>query len=52
VYNLLKKREFVHTPMYNPALLQAIGMDVRFTTIWKAIGWKKLIPFGKMVLTS
>jgi ABC-type enterochelin transport system substrate-binding protein len=40
--------------MYNPALLQAIGMDVRFTTIWKAIGWKEVDPLwedGSHLLT-
>ena len=30
--------------MYDPALLQAIGMDVEFTSFWKAIGWKEVDP--------
>jgi hypothetical protein len=41
-YNLIKNHEFVHTPMYDPVLLQAIGMDVEFTSIWKAIGWEEV----------
>ena len=32
-YNLIKNREFDHTPLYDPALLQAIGMDVEFASI-------------------
>ena len=32
-YNLIKNHEFVHTPMYDPNLLQKIGMDIEFTTI-------------------
>jgi hypothetical protein len=27
-YHLIKDREFESTPMYDPALLQAIGMDI------------------------
>ena len=38
VYNLIKNHEFVHTPAYDPDLLQKIGMDTEFTTIWKAVG--------------
>jgi hypothetical protein len=40
--------------MYNPTLLQAIGMDVRFTTIWKVIGWEEVDPLwedGSRLLT-
>ena len=32
-YNLIKNREFVHTPAYDPDLLQKIGMDTEFATI-------------------
>ena len=38
-YHLIKDRVFEDTPLYDPVLLQAIGMDVEFTSIWKAIGW-------------
>ena len=43
-YNLIKNHEFDHTPLYNPVLLQAIGMDVKFASIWKAIGWEEVDP--------
>ena len=32
-YNLIKNREFIHTPAYDPDLLQKIGMDIGFATI-------------------
>jgi hypothetical protein len=32
-YNLVKNHKFVHTPAYDPALLQTIGMDAEFTII-------------------
>jgi hypothetical protein len=31
-------------PTYEPALLQTIGMDAEFTTIWKADGWEEVDP--------
>ena len=43
-FHLIKDREFEPTPLYDPALLQAIGMDVEFTSIWKAIGWEEVDP--------
>ena len=43
-YNLIKNREFIHTPAYDPDLLQKIGMDTEFTTIWKVIGWENVAP--------
>ena len=33
VYNHVKDHEFVHTPVYDPDLLDKIGMDIKFTTI-------------------
>ena len=32
-YNLIKNRGFVHTPAYDPDLLQKIGMYTEFATI-------------------
>jgi hypothetical protein len=32
-YNLIKNREFIHMPAYDPNLLEKIGMDVEFSTI-------------------
>ena len=47
-YNLIKNREFIHTPAYDPELLQKIGMDTEFTTIWKAIGWENVAPIDEL----
>ena len=32
-YNLIKDWEFIHTPAYDPDLLEKIGMDTELTTI-------------------
>ena len=53
-YNLIKNHEFDHTLLYDPTLLQAIGMDVDFTSISKAIGWEEVDPVwerGSCLLT-
>ena len=53
-YNLIKNREFVHTPAYDPDLLQNIGMDIEFATIWKAVGWENVAlvdELGSRLLT-
>ena len=53
-YRLIKDRDFEPPPLYYPALLQAIGMDDEFTTIWKAIGWEEIDPVweeGSRLLT-
>ena len=53
-YHLIKDRKFEPTPLYDPALLKAIGMDVEFVSIWKAIGWEEIDPIweeGSHLLT-
>ena len=35
-YHLIKDHEFEPTPLYDLTLLQEIGMDVEFTSIWKS----------------
>ena len=53
-YNLIKNYEFVHMPLYDPALLQAICVDVKIASIWKAIGWEEVDPIweqGSRLLT-
>ena len=53
-YHLIKDREFEPTPLYDLVLLQAIGMDIEFTSIWKAIGWEEIDPVweeGSRLLT-
>ena len=51
-YNLIKNHEFIHTLAYDPDLLQKIGMDTEFSTIWKAIGWENIAPIDDLVLAS
>jgi hypothetical protein len=51
-YNLVKNHEFIHMPAYNPNLLKKIGMDTKFTTISKAIGWEKVAPVDDKALAS
>jgi hypothetical protein len=46
-YHLIKDHKFKPTPMYDPVLLQAIGMDSEFTSIWQAIGWEEIDPLFK-----
>jgi hypothetical protein len=32
-YDLIKNREFIHTPASDPDLLEKIGMEAKFATI-------------------
>ena len=53
-YNILKDRVFVHTPAFDPELLNKIGMDDEFFTIFKYVGWEKIDPVweeGSRLLT-
>jgi hypothetical protein len=43
IYRELKDREFTHTPAFNPALLQTIGMDSEFELVFMNIGWEKCL---------
>ena len=40
IYKKLKTRDFILTPIYDPALLQATGMTAEFKLIFKTIGWE------------
>jgi hypothetical protein len=54
-YHLIKNHMFEPMPLYNPTLLQAIGMDDDFTSIWQAIGWEEIDPIfeeGSHLLTN
>jgi hypothetical protein len=46
-YNHIKGCVFVHTPLYDPNLLGKIGMDTKFTSIFKAIGWENVDPMDE-----
>ena len=53
-YNLMKNCEFIHMPAYDLNLLEKIGMDVEFSTIWNAVGWEDVAPVweeGSRLLT-
>ena len=47
-YNLIKNCEFIHTPAYDPNLLQKMGMGIEFATIWKAVGWENVTPIDEL----
>ena len=47
-YNLIKNHEFVHMPTYDPDLLQKIGMNTKFSTILKAVGWENIAPIDEL----
>jgi hypothetical protein len=38
IFQELKDREFTHTPAFNPALLQMIGMDSEFELVFNNVG--------------
>ena len=40
IYKKLKTQDFILTPTYYPALLQATGMTTEFELIFKTIGWE------------
>jgi hypothetical protein len=53
-YLCIKDREFELTPMYDPNILAMIGMNDKFFTIWKAVGWGDVDPLwerGSCLLT-
>lgn len=53
-YNHVKDRIFLHTPLYNPELLQKTGMESEFEIVWKAVGWETIDPMdeeGSRLLT-
>ena len=42
IYKQLKTQRFILTPVYDPALLQATGINTEFETIFKALGWESV----------
>jgi len=52
-YNLMKEREFLHSPAFDPVFLQQIGMDVEFDTIFEHLGWRgcPVHELGSRILT-
>jgi len=47
-YNLMKEREFLHSPALDPAFLHQIGMDVEFDTIFEHLGWTRVAPIHEL----
>jgi len=47
-YDLMKEREFLHSPAFDPAFLDQIGMDVEFDNIFKHLGWSRVAPFDEL----
>jgi len=47
VFKQLKIQRFVLTCAYDPAILHAIGMDVEFDFIFRAVGWKKYLEYSR-----
>ena len=55
IYKKLKTQDFVLTPAYDPALLQATGMTIEFELIFKTVGWEdawKIYEPGCKLLTT
>ena len=55
IYKKLKTRRFVLTPAYDPAQLQATGMNTKFELIFKAVGWEDvwgINELGSKLLTA
>jgi len=49
IYKKLKTQRFVPTPAYDPALLQATGMNTEFELIFKAVGWEDVWEINEPV---
>jgi hypothetical protein len=41
---LIKDRVFANTKEFDPGLLEKIGMDSEFDSIWQALGWEDFVP--------
>ena len=53
-YAMIKNRSFGHTRAFDPKLLEKIGMDVDFASVWDAVGWDGFVPIeenGSHLLT-
>jgi len=54
ILNVVKTKEFTHTPIFDNALLHETGMDFEFELIFGIIGWKdawKITEQGSKLLT-
>ena len=51
-YNLIKNREFIHTPTYHLDLLEKIGMALNLPPSRKPLDGRTLLPLTSKVLAS
>jgi hypothetical protein len=54
ILNVVKTKEFTHTPIFDNALLHETGMDFEFELIFGIIGWKdawEITEQGSKLLT-
>ena len=47
-YNILKARTFVHTWEFEEDLLEKIGMNAEFASVWKAVGWSSFAEISEL----
>jgi hypothetical protein len=47
-YALLKDRVFAHTRHFDPTLMEKIGMNLEFVSIWHALGWEEFAPVTEL----
>jgi len=54
ILNVVKTKEFTHTPIFDNALLHETGMDYEFVLIFRMIGWEdawQITKQGRKLLT-
>ena len=54
-YKQLKTWRFIHTSVYDPALLHITGMDLEFEIIFRTVGWENvwhIDELGSKLLTA
>ncbi|CAN6281989.1 unnamed protein product [Urochloa humidicola] len=54
IFNVVKLKEFTHTPMFDDTLLHKTGMDSEFELIFRNIGWEdawQVTEHGSKLLT-
>jgi hypothetical protein len=47
-YNILKARTFGHTWEFEEDLLEKIGMNAEFASVWREVGWSSFADVTKM----
>ena len=47
-YNILKNRTFGHMRVFDEDLLEKTGMDTKFASVWKAVGWSAFADISEL----